>query len=129
MVHYFLMTGSLQGLLRGGSRIFFRRGALVSCSSSTPINHSFFLQNTSCIRKPQVISCYSSIQVRGERSHIDSLSDHNFLSKHQSGFHVLHSTVIASLEVCNNNCNVNAVSFLDLRKRDTVDHNISYCLN
>ena len=36
-------------------------GALVSCSSSTPINHIvllflFFLQNTSCIRKPQVIS-------------------------------------------------------------------------
>ena len=32
-------------------------GALVSCSTSTPINHLvFFLQNTSCIRKPQVIS-------------------------------------------------------------------------
>ena len=33
-------------------------GALVSCSTSTPINHIvFFLfgQNTSCIRKPQVI--------------------------------------------------------------------------
>ena len=28
--------------------------ALVSCSTSTPINHIvFFLQNTSCIRKPQ----------------------------------------------------------------------------
>ena len=43
--------------LRGGSRIFFRGGALVSCSTSTPINHIvFFLQNISCIRKPQVIS-------------------------------------------------------------------------
>ena len=32
------------------------RGALVSCSPSTPINHIvFFLQNTSFIRKPQVI--------------------------------------------------------------------------
>ena len=32
-------------------------GALVSCSTSTPINQIvFFLQNTSCIRKPQVIS-------------------------------------------------------------------------
>ena len=42
---------------RGGSRIFFRRGALVSCSTSTPINHIvFFLQNTSCMRKAQVIS-------------------------------------------------------------------------
>ena len=44
---------------RGGSRIFFRRGCtLVSCSTSTPINHIVFsfLQNTSCIRKPQVIS-------------------------------------------------------------------------
>ena len=36
---------------------FLRGGALVSCSASTPINHIvFFLQNTSCIRKPQVIS-------------------------------------------------------------------------
>ena len=44
---------------RGGSRIFFRGGgALVSCSTSTPMNHIvfFFWQNTSCIRKPQVIS-------------------------------------------------------------------------
>ena len=31
-------------------------GALVSCSTSTTINHNVFLQNTSCIRKPQVIS-------------------------------------------------------------------------
>ena len=32
-------------------------GALVSCSTSTPINHIvFFWQNTSCIRKSQVIS-------------------------------------------------------------------------
>ena len=37
---------------------FLGGGALVSCSTSTPINHIvfFFLQNTSCIRKPQVIS-------------------------------------------------------------------------
>ena len=45
---------------RGGSRNFLRGGALVSCSTSTPINHIafcfFFLQNTSYIRKPQVIS-------------------------------------------------------------------------
>ena len=27
----------------------------VSCFTSTPINHWFFLLNTSCIRKPQVI--------------------------------------------------------------------------
>ena len=47
-----------QRFLRGGSRIFLGGGTLVSCSTSTPINHivSFFLQNTSCIRKPQVIS-------------------------------------------------------------------------
>ena len=51
-------------------RFFLGGGALVSCSTSTPINHIvfFFLQNTSnlvprvsrwntsCIRKPQVIS-------------------------------------------------------------------------
>ena len=45
--------------LRGWSRIFWGGGALVSCSTSTPVNHIvqfFFLQNTGCIRKPQVIS-------------------------------------------------------------------------
>ena len=94
---------------------------------------------------------YSSIQVSSERSHIDnyrpisvisiigkvfesiiyyqlfaSLSDHNILSKHQSGFHVLHSTVTALLEACNIDIgNVNAVAFLDLKKAfDTVDHDI-----
>ena len=42
--------GADPGLFLGGD-------ALVSCSTSTPINHTvFFLQNTSCIRKPQVIS-------------------------------------------------------------------------
>ena len=50
----------LESKARGGSRIFFRGwgggGAVVSCSTSTPIIHFFFLQNTSCIRKPQVIS-------------------------------------------------------------------------
>ena len=44
-------TGAEPGFFLGG-------GALVSCSTSTPINHIvfFFLQNSSCIRKPQVIS-------------------------------------------------------------------------
>ena len=44
-------TGADQGFFLGG-------GALVSCCTSTPINHIvfFFFQNTSCIRKPQVIS-------------------------------------------------------------------------
>ena len=42
---------------RGGSRIFFRRGC-TRLFTWTPINHIVFsfLQNTSCIRKPQVIS-------------------------------------------------------------------------
>ena len=43
---------------RGGSRIFFRRGCtrlLLYFNTNKP--HSFFfLQNTSCIRKPQVMS-------------------------------------------------------------------------
>ena len=43
------VTGADPGFFLGG-------GALVSCSTSTPINHIFFWQNTSCIRKPQVIS-------------------------------------------------------------------------
>ena len=44
-----LSSGADPGFFLGG-------GALVSCSTSTPINHIVFLQNTSCIRKPQVIS-------------------------------------------------------------------------
>ena len=42
---------------RGGSTIYFRRGCtrlLLYFNTNKP--HSFFLQNTSCIRKPQVIS-------------------------------------------------------------------------
>ena len=43
-------SGADPGFFLGG-------GALVSCSTSTPINHIvFFLQNTSCIRKLQVIA-------------------------------------------------------------------------
>ena len=43
---------------RADPEFFLGGGALFSCSTSTPINHIvfFFLQNTSCIRKPQVIS-------------------------------------------------------------------------
>ena len=44
-------------ICRGGSRIFFRRGCtrlLLYFNTNKP--DSFFLQNTSCIRKPQVIS-------------------------------------------------------------------------
>ena len=45
---------SLQGRIQD---FFLGGGALVSCSTSTSINHIvFFLQNTSCITKPQVIS-------------------------------------------------------------------------
>ena len=45
------ITGADPGFFLGG-------GALVCCSTSTPINHMvfLFLQNTSCIRKRQVIS-------------------------------------------------------------------------
>ena len=43
-------AGADPGFFLGG-------GALVSCPASTPINHIvFFLQNISCIKKPQVIS-------------------------------------------------------------------------
>ena len=46
-----------KALFRGGSRIFFRRGCtrlLLYFNTNKP--HSLFLQNTSCIRKQQVIS-------------------------------------------------------------------------
>ena len=45
--------------MTGADPVFFLGGgALISCSSSTPINHIviFFWQNTSCIRKLPVIS-------------------------------------------------------------------------
>ena len=48
---------SLQAHCRGGSRIFIRRGCtrlLLYFNPNKP--HSFFWQNTSCIRKRQVIS-------------------------------------------------------------------------
>ena len=42
---------------RGGSRILFRRGCTrLLLYFNTNKTHSFFLQNNSCIRKPQVIS-------------------------------------------------------------------------
>ena len=42
---------------QGRIQYFFRRGCTRLLSTSTPINHIvffFFLQSTSCIRKPQV---------------------------------------------------------------------------
>ena len=53
--HKQLMNRHIQ--IKGGSRIFFRRGCtrlLLYFNTNKP--HSFFWQNTSCIRKPQVIS-------------------------------------------------------------------------
>ena len=55
------MQGWHYGKAGADSGFFLGRGALVSCSALTPINHIvlfcfFFLQNTSCITKPQVIS-------------------------------------------------------------------------
>ena len=57
-LHVLLFMNKLFMQCRGGSRIFFRRGCtrlLVYFNTNKP--HSFFLlQNTSCIRKTQVIS-------------------------------------------------------------------------
>ena len=58
-----------------------------------------------------------------------------FLSKHQSGFHALHSTVTALLEAIDSWAynidigNVKLLFFLTLRKRLTQSIIISYCLN
>ena len=46
-------------VIRGGSRIFFRRGCtrlMLYFNTNKPHSFFIFLQNTSCIRKPQVIS-------------------------------------------------------------------------
>ena len=54
------------------------------------------------------------------------LSDHSILSKHQSGFRTLHSTVTALLDATDSwayNIDIGNVVFLDLKKAfDTVDH-------
>ena len=59
------------------------------------------------------------------------LSEHNIISKSQSGLRSIHSTVTALLEATDSwafdidRGNVNAVVFLDLKKAfDTVDHTI-----
>ena len=59
------------------------------------------------------------------------LNENNFLSRHQSGFRSLHSTITALIEATDNwSLNIdrgfiNAVVFLDLKKAfDTVDHSI-----
>ena len=59
------------------------------------------------------------------------LNENNLLSRHQSGFRSLHSTVIALIEATDNwSLNIdhgfsNAVVSLDLNKAfDTVDHTI-----
>ena len=59
------------------------------------------------------------------------LSEHDILSKSQSGFRSIHSTVTALLEATDSwafvidRGNINAVVFLDLKKAfDTVDHTI-----
>ena len=59
------------------------------------------------------------------------LTIHKLISRHQSGFRPLHSTVTALLEATDSwaynidQGNVNAVVFLDLKKAfDTVDHDI-----
>ena len=56
-IHHFGIGAPFVYLPRADPGFFLGGGALVSCSTSTPINHIvFFWQNTSCIRKPQVIS-------------------------------------------------------------------------
>ena len=57
-VFYFARVLREKGGAGADPEFFLGGGALVSCSTSTPINHIvfFFSQNTSCIRKPQVIS-------------------------------------------------------------------------
>ena len=56
MLNQYLVRNYTYTGYRGGSRIF-RKGCTRLLLYLTPINHIvFFLRNTSCIRKPQVIS-------------------------------------------------------------------------
>ena len=81
-------------------------------------------------RPISVISAIAKVFARIIYNRISSyLSEHNILSKHQSGFRSFHSTMTALLEATNNwafnvdHGNINAVAFLDLKKAsDTVEH-------
>ena len=81
-------------------------------------------------RPISVISAIAKVFERIIYNRISSyLSEHNILSKHQSGFRSFHPTMTALLEATNNwafnvdHGNINAVVFLDLKKAfDTVDH-------
>ena len=61
------------------------------------------------------------------------LSEHDILSKSQSGFRSIHSTVTTLLEATDSRAfdidrgNVNAVVFLDLKKRPLVLYTTRYC--
>ena len=59
------------------------------------------------------------------------MTDSNFLTKYQSGFRSLHSTITALLETTDNCCVnidngfINGIIFIDLKKAfDTIDHGI-----
>ena len=107
---YFLRIGSPQGLLLYSSNWQKKQHRQLLCNIS-------YLYN--CQLKVFERIIYYQLSYA-------NLLDHNILSKHQSGFHVLHSTVTALLEACNiDTGKVNAVAFLDLKKAfDTVDHDI-----
>ena len=102
------------------------------CAEVTPL---FKQGSSSDMNNYRLISVISVVAKVFERITYDQvyayLSEHNIISKSQSGFRSIHSTVTALLEATDtwafdiDRGNVNAVVFLDLRKAfDTVDHAI-----
>ena len=102
------------------------------CAKDTPL---FKQGSSSDMNNYRLISVISVMAKVFERITYDQvcayLSEHNIISKSQSGFRSFHSTVNALLEATNSwafdidHGNANAVVFLDLKKAfDTVDHTI-----
>lgn len=102
------------------------------CAKVTPLFKQGERNDTNNYRPISVISIVAKVFERIAYDQLYSfLSKYDVISKHQSGFRSLHSTVTALLEATDNwayniDCsNVNAVVFLDLKKAfDTVDHEI-----
>ena len=102
------------------------------CAKDTPLFKQGRSSDMNNNRPISVISVMANVFERITNDQVYAyLSEHNIISKSQSGFRSIYSTVNALLEATDSwafdidRGNVNAVVFLDLKKAfDTVDHTI-----